>query len=487
MRRKYFGILLALVVLLLALRLWHIRADFPDYRYYSQEGAEFTDEGFYTSAALNHFTFGHSYIPGGWNPGVFMPVWPLMVGLLFHFTGISVIAARALAVVCTWLSVLLAYAVARQYRSATFAALTATLAAVNAFGFFYSRLAILEPAFVLFLLLAIYLAGRVKTGGYGMAVSVGLVFTVMTLTKTTGPFVLPAVLYPIWARNRQHRSAALKLVAVATTTALLLLGGVKIYWAHHYLQDSKIILGMNPLWQLENSPSRLLRFFLRGTWVDPVLFPLALAAFLAAIFRLRFLWRDTLFATAFLWEMGYAAFIVFHYDGPPRYFVALIVPTIWLALIFTEWLWQHQRRIAVAVVACIAVSILWNLVYIGAYLTRPQYTLLHAGESIKNIIEAQSTSPANQLLIGRGADEFSLLGGGFPTMDSDGAMPLAEKVDTYHPRWFISWSGDVPLRMTSVAQKRQLVPRATFSTMAQSRHVSVTLYQLLPLAQDAPR
>ena len=85
--------LLVLTICLLALRLWHIRADFPDYHFYSQERARFTDEGFYTSAALHYFTLRRAYVPGGWNPGVLMPVWPLLVGFVFHFTGISVVAA----------------------------------------------------------------------------------------------------------------------------------------------------------------------------------------------------------------------------------------------------------------------------------------------------------------------------------------------------------------------------------------------------------
>ena len=110
----------------------------------------------YTGAALQHFTLGHAYIPGGWNLGIFMPVWPFLVGLVFHFTGISVVAARALAVGCVCLSVLLAYSIARQYESKTFACLTAFLIAANALGFFFGRLALLEPAFGMFLLLAIY-------------------------------------------------------------------------------------------------------------------------------------------------------------------------------------------------------------------------------------------------------------------------------------------------------------------------------------------
>lgn len=480
MQRKGIYILLALAVGLLALRLVHLRADFPAYHLYSQEGAQFTDEGFYTSAALSHYTLGHSYVPGGWNPGVFMPVWPLLVGLLFRLTGISAVAARSLAVFCTWGSALLVYGVARRYRPASFAAVATFLFAANALGFFYSRLAILEPAFVLFLLLAIYLAGKVDAGGYGMAVAVGIVFTAMTLTKTTGPFVLPAVLYPIWANNRDNRPSAWKLVSTTAATAIVLLGCVKMFWAHHYPDDARIILGMNPLWQVENSPSRLLRFFLRGTWVDPVLFPLALAAFLAAAVRLRQLWRDTLFTTAFLWETGYAAFIVFHYDGPPRYFVALIAPTIWMACIFIEWLWARQKQAAAFLGICVAVSVVWNLTFIGIYLVHPRYTMVEAARRIGRAVAQNDNSPYRPLLIGRGADEFSLLGGGFPTLDSDGAMPLAEKLDVYRPGWFVSWSGDVPLRMATVAGKRKLVLRERFPIQASGRHTELKLYELLP-------
>ncbi|MGC1782394.1 MAG: glycosyltransferase family 39 protein [Acidobacteriaceae bacterium] len=489
-RQRSLFILLLVIACLLALRLWHISADFPDYHFYSQDGARFTDEGFYTGAAIQHFTLGHAYIPGGWNPGVFMPVWPLLAGFVFHFTGVSVVAARSLAVVCTWLGVLLAYLVARQYRSRTFATWTAFLVAANALGFFFGRLALLEPALVMFLLLAIYLAGKVKPGNYALAVGVGVVFTITTLTKTTGPFVLPAVLYPIWANNhgenRTARWEAWKLVATALGTAILLLGGAKIFWAHHYAADAKIILGVAPLWELENSPLRLVRFFLRGTWIDPVLFPLALIGFVAAIARLRFFWRDTLFTTAFLWEAGYAAFIVFHYDGPPRYFVTLIVPTVWLALIFTEWLWREHRRVGVAAVACVAVSVTWNLAYIGNYLAHPRYSLVDASLSIKKAVSAQgdTSASANHLLIGRGADEISLLSDGLPAMDTDGTMLLAEKLDVYRPDWFMDWTDDKPARRDTVAGKRTLGQRATFPDLNHFNGAGIVLYEILPKSVD---
>lgn len=485
MQRRNIRILVGLVVLLLALRFWHIQADFPNYHFYSQERARFTDEGFYTSAALNYFTLGHTYIPGGWNPGVFMPVWPLMVGVLFHFIGISVVAARSLAVICTVIGVLLAYAVTRQYRSQTFALFTVLLVSVNALGFFYARLAILEPAFVMFLLLAIYLAGKIQPGNYGLAIAVGVVFVAMALTKATGLFVLPAVLYPIWGRNRGNRSAAWKLVLIPLAIVVLSVGCAKFVWHAFYAPDYPMILGVRPWWQLEHSPPRLLRFFMRGTWVDPVLFPLALAAFLVAAFRLRFLWQDTFFTMAFLWETGYAAFIVFHYDGPPRYFVALIVPTIWLALIFMEWLWREHRSLGQLAVTCILASVVWNLAFIGTYLLRPRYKLINAAMGIRRIIRSGHSGGSfalngngKDLLIGRGADEISLLSGGVPAMDSDGAMPLADKLDIYHPGWFMKWSNDSPLRIASVETKCRVVQMAFFPALDEHRHAGILLYRL---------
>lgn len=479
--------ILLVTVCLLALRMVHILADFPSYHFYSQERAQFTDEGFYTGAALHYFTLGHAYIPGGWNPGVFMPVWPLLVGIVFRFTGISATAARSLAIVCTWLGVLLAYAVARQYRSRLFAGFAAFLVAVNALGFFYSRLALLEPAQVLLLLLTIYLAGKVRPGRYALAVAVGIVFTATALTKTSAAFVLPAALYPIWAWNQaSDRRAAWKLLATAMATVFILLGAAKLIWLLAYAADARVILFMRPLWQLENSLPRLLRFFFRGTWIDPVLFPLALAAFVAALTRLRFLWRDTLFTTAFLWEAGYGAFIVYHYDGPPRYFVTLIVPTVWLALLFTEWLWRHHRRAGMAVAACIALSVVWNAACIANYLLHPRYTLLHASLAIRQAIDAQQKADpgSSGLLIGRGADQVSLLSGGLPAIDSDGAMPLAEKLNVYHPGWFMAWTSDPLLRTLIVARNRRMIERAEFPGLDPSRHAGIVLYQLLAKPQS---
>ena len=479
MRRRILILSWIAAALLLALRLVHLRADFTSIHWLSQEGAQFTDEGFYTSAALHHFTGLSVYIPGGWNPGVFMPIWPLLVGAIFHFTGVSVVAARALAVACTWITAVLAYAVTRQHRSPMFAACTALLFAANALGFFYSRLAILEPAFSMILLLALWLAGRVRANGYTLAAGVGVVFVILTLTKTTGPFVLPAILYVLWAGNHADRRTGGRLLAVVLGVVVLLLGCAKIIWARHYAVDAQFILGMNPLWQLEHALPRLARFFFRGTWIDPVLFPLALLCAIAALARLRFLWRDTLFVAAVLWETGYAAFIVFHYDGPPRYFVPLIVPTIWLALIFLEALWQQQKRWAQTLATLVVASAVGNIACTLNYLAHPRYTFFQACASIRRTVEADASVP--HLLIGRGAEEISLVSGGLPAIDSDGAMPLAEKIATYHVGWLVQWSRYTPQRMRAAQQQFELVRQAEYPVFSPEKMAVLRLYKILPL------
>jgi 4-amino-4-deoxy-L-arabinose transferase-like glycosyltransferase len=486
-RQRWPIVLLTLAtVLLLLARLWHIRADFADFRFYSQDGARYTDEGFYTSAALNHFIFGRAILPGGWNPGIFMPVWPIMTGLVFALTGgVSLAGARTLSVLCCWAGVGLVYLVSRQYRGRLFASIAAFLAAVNALGFLFGRLALLEPALVMYLLLALYLAGTVRHGGYARAVTTGIVFVLAALTKTTAMFALPAVLLPIWANHREDRAARWKLIATTLGTAIVLLEAVKIFWFAHFPADAAILFGMAPLWQIEQAPLKLARFFYRGTWIDPVLFPIALVCFGAAIFRLRGLWRDPLFLIAFLWETGYAAFIVYHVDGPPRYFAAMIPPTIWLAMIFVEWALREKPRAGMVLAVLVAVSVLWNTAVITSYLVHPQYKMRDASLAIKHMVQhgGATIEPYNSLLIGRGADEVSLLSDGLAAMDSDGALPLKKKLDRYHPGWFMRWTDGPGLRVLTVAERRKMTEAAIFRGLNPYTGGGIQLYRLAPKTQ----
>ncbi len=132
---------------------------------------------------------------------------------------------------------------------------------------------------------------------------------------------------------------------------------------------------------------------------------------------------------------------------------------------------------------CIVISVAWNIASIANYLIRPRYTLLNASLRIKHlIVEQQKTQPdTNSLLIGRGANQISLLSGGIPSLDSDGAMPLAQKLDVYHPGWFMNWTDDSPLRPATVAEKRRMVQRAAFPELDPYNGAGIVLYRLFPI------
>src|SRR5277367_1710837 len=147
------------VAALLGVHFLHPGADFPNFSPW-MDYAKYTDEGWYGSAAVAYFVGGHWYVPGDFNPAVALPVWPFLEWVLFHFTGVSLPAARLLAISIFAGNLVLTYALVRSQARRWVAVLAMVLVASNAFLFCFSRLAILEPPVVFLLLLAWLLALR---------------------------------------------------------------------------------------------------------------------------------------------------------------------------------------------------------------------------------------------------------------------------------------------------------------------------------------
>ena len=104
--------ILALVALY-AMHAVHLRADFPNYSPW-MDYAKYTDEGWYGNAAIEAFLRGSWYMPGDFNSAVALPVWPFLEWLLFHFTGVSLVAARALGIAVFGASLLAVYSLLRS-------------------------------------------------------------------------------------------------------------------------------------------------------------------------------------------------------------------------------------------------------------------------------------------------------------------------------------------------------------------------------------
>src|SRR3984957_14121134 len=174
------------IALFAAAHVWHLRADFPNSSPW-EDWAKYTDEGWYGSAAIRAHLFGSWYIPGDFNPAPAVPVWPFLLWVLFFFTGVTVQAARALAVAFFFLNLFLSYKLFRERGPRWVGLLAVTLLVTSPFLYCFSRLAILEPLLMAFTLGAMNLAVRLPKFERKEAVCalIGLIFTGMLLTKTT--------------------------------------------------------------------------------------------------------------------------------------------------------------------------------------------------------------------------------------------------------------------------------------------------------------
>ncbi len=286
--------------------LLHLQADFPNHSPWESDWAKYTDEGWYGNAAIRARLFGNWYVPGDFNPAPAVPVWPALEWLLFGFTGVSVAAARALAV-CFFLADLgLAYWLVRATAHRWTALLAVTLAVTSPFLYSFSRLAILEPMLMCFLLAALNLAVRLPRMKHPVAVSVaiGLLYTLMLLTKTSAAFLLPALGWAMLVSLRKEGLVRWKCTAVAAVTSAVSFAGWMALVVHEgLLKDYRYLFFINkyikphdwtwPVWSFWWSLHGVL-------WADRILLPLTGILVVAGLLAWRTEWsrglrRDPVF------------------------------------------------------------------------------------------------------------------------------------------------------------------------------------------------
>ena len=94
----------------------HLKADFPNYSPWN-DWSKMTDEGWYGSAAIQHFLIGSWFLPGSFNPAVAMPVWPLILSMWFGLTGVGMVSARTLTLLLYGVSLLFLFRILTERRS----------------------------------------------------------------------------------------------------------------------------------------------------------------------------------------------------------------------------------------------------------------------------------------------------------------------------------------------------------------------------------
>lgn len=476
----------------------HLSADFPNHTPWFRDWAKYTDEGWYGNAAIRAHLFGNWYLPGDFNPAPAVPVWPFLEWLLFFFTGVSIPAARGLAVAFFFANLLLSYLLLRQPGRRWVAFMALTLLVTSPFLYCFSRLAILEPMLTTFTLGALNLAVRLPKlrRPVWAAVAVGLLFTLMMLTKTTAIFLLPALgwatLQPLW----KNRKLALRCVIAAAATSAVTFGiWMSMVVSIGLFVDYRYLFYINTYPKPRNLYWPFLSLWWSvhgGLWVDHILIPLAgfmvLGALLAWHKWGRDLFLDPAFGASMFAVAGYILFMTWQDHPQPRYFAVVAVFCFFLvakgaaALLTQEGI---PRQLGWATLVLAASAVIVNGAWTLSYAAHPEYTFVSAARELTQYIDQHPNG--NRLLVSISGDEITLATH-LPTLCDDfGTEELPEKLARYQPGWYASWNDLDPGTLGDLHTHYSLEQVASFPAFDDPERNVLVLFKLQPLSKGRVR
>jgi hypothetical protein len=277
----------------------------------------------------------------------------------------------------------------------------------------------------------------------------------------------------------KKKSSAIKAAALLCAVIAVTYLAYWLFAIYPHMADHRALMKENGFSLTSKSVAKLVRIVYRGTtWTDPILFPLALIATIAAFSVAPDLRRSPLAVCSWLWCLGYSFFVVGHFSADPRYFTIFALPAIFLSLLLAKSLYDHRSRLFAVVSALIALAALWNTSWVVWRQLHPQYTFQTASLAIaKTLKDYPQTRP---ILIGHGIGGVSLYTG-LPVLNGIGSDPLAEKLDTYQPGWILIWEdGRELLTAEPVTDRYTIIPRGSFEALDQTPRHHLLLYQLVP-------
>jgi hypothetical protein len=479
----------AIVCALNALKFFYLTADFPNYSPWMIDQAKFTDEGWWGSAAVMHFLTGHWFVAGDYNPAVALPVWPFLLSVVFHFTGVSVVAARALNVTISIATLGVVFILVRRYsnlKTETPALLAVLLLSASPFAFAFNRLAILDTLVVFEFCLLLLLASFASRRRIWLLMALAILTATMVLTKTTAVILAPAVMWVAWsAMGRKASGLFWAIIAAGVFPAALLAGYSALAAALGYGADFKYFFHANAVPGIEwrQTFATLSDFFQNCFWIDRVLYPIGIAILIVTVAWKRKLWNNPLFAASWIALASQAVFIFSRQeDYAPRYFLVMLAPLVWIVVLIFGELLLHAKKTAALLLIATAASVVANIVMISQFLTHRDYDFHDAALAIRDIV--RNHPEQKPLILGVSGSQISLMTG-IPSIDDGyGTEDMAEKVARYQPGWYLAWN-DVTEVSEGVLSSYRLEKIASYAAFDDDERSTLTLYKLVRSANHS--
>jgi 4-amino-4-deoxy-L-arabinose transferase-like glycosyltransferase len=432
---------------------------------------------------------------------------------------VSIEAARGLAVAFFFANLLLSYLLLRARRPRWTALLAITLVVTSPFLYCFSRLAILEPMLIAFTLCAFNIAIRLPHLRRPIVWSslIGLLFTLMMLTKTTAVFLTPALGWIMVVPLRADLKKLLRCAVTAAITfaltfgawmALVVVNGLLpdyeyLFFINKYIKPPEFYWPLLSLWWS----------FHGGLWIDHVLIPLAGVLTLIAIAAAvgwsspwaRKLLLDPVFGASILASAGYIAFMTIQNHPQPRYFALVAFFCFFLIAIGADALVGANafgdgndrlgsriplRGLGAGAIVLAGATAAGNAAWTLTYALHPEYTYVTAAEQLTRYIDLHPNG--NRLLVSISGDEITLMTH-LPTLCDDFGTPtpdmpdLVAKLAHYHPGWWATWNDIDPGTLEDLHTQFSLEQVASFHALDNSDRNALVLFKLHPLSHEEAR
>lgn len=502
----------------------HLGADFPNHSPWIFDFAKYTDEGWWGSAAVRAHLYGSWYLPGDFNPAAATPVWPSLEWIVFCFTGVSMEAARGLAVALFFANIALSYLFLRGRGPRWIPLLAVTLLVTSPFLYSFSRLAILEPLLITLTLATLNLAVRLARFRWPIAASVaiGVLFTLMLLTKTTAVFLLPAIGWAMLAPLWKDRRRAVQCAASAIGAAVVSFGAWMALIVHFGLmRDYLYLFAINKYEKPTEFYWPLFSFWwsLRGSlWADRVLIPLTGLIVLGGLLAWRGVWsrrlrHDPVFCSSLLAVVGYILFMTYQNHPQPRYysvvaFFSFFVLTLGIGVLpgreqtgggngelanLAEAGPPKDRagnrlrssHLGLVFLAAVIIAVCINAEWTLYYTLHPEYTFIPAVEELRRYIDQHPNG--KRLLLSTSSDEITMISH-LPTICDDfGTEDLVSKSQNYQPGWFATWNQVDPGTLEDLHNHFSLEQVKTFRALDNPDRNILVLFKLHVLPEGQVR
>ena len=460
-------LLLAVAAVFFALHFLHLKADFPNNSPW-MDWAKYTDEGWYGDAAIRHYLTGHWYWSGDFNPAVALPIWPLLELIVFKFTGVTPVAARALTL-CVFGLTLVAFYVLLQRASRALHPDATPLAGplcvfflcLSPYIYVFERMAILEPLLIALTALALIVATQLEPislrslrcspardtlRALAPMLALGILIPAMVLTKTTAIFLMPAVFYMVWARSGYGVRRFFRLAIPPAALGIAIWLAYFVGFVHpHYLEDYRYLFSANAYTGVELEPlaTVVLNAIGDGMWMGHVLYPAFFVVLVLALFWRPRIFTQPLFPALLLWIGGYFAFLVYHNNLQPRYYLVIAVPITAAVALGLDHLRLGSSRLETVIASTLVAAVTLGIAIPDAllqvdFVRNPTYQFEAAAQAIKHIVD--SDPDHSHLILSISGSDLSLMTGLHSIDDDFGTLDLDQRVAKYHPGWYIAWN-----------------------------------------------